>query len=68
MATETEREIRSSWKEIELPEVIGRIKPTKIAKEPDIIDKDIILEIKEDEGNDYDIYKLNNNMIVDSSV
>ncbi len=31
---ETENDIKKSWKQIELPEVIGRIKPTEIAQEP----------------------------------
>lgn len=60
--------IKKQWSLIELPDVIGRIKPTEIAKEPEpdsppplvIIQK--ITEIKNEsknEKNPYDIYNLN---------
>jgi len=65
--SETELEIRSSWKEIELPEVIGRIKPTEIAREPIVIEKEVSICINEDENNSYDIYK-QHNLISDSNV
>lgn len=63
------QELMSVWKKIELPEVIGRIKPTEVAVEPEpesppplvIIETKIKEEKtrdpKEDE-NIYDIYKL----------
>ena len=50
--SETEAEIKASWKNIELPEIIGRIRPTEIAIEPPIINVDV---------NPYDIYKQNIN-------
>ena len=64
--SETEKEIKASWKEIELPEVVGRIKPTEIAREPATIQLSEP-EKKEDEGNAYDIYK-QTNPISDSMV
>jgi hypothetical protein len=59
--------IKKQWSLIELPEVIGRIKPTEIAREPEpdtpppliIIQqsKEIRNELKEDD-NPYDVYNL----------
>ena len=65
----------ASWKEIELPEVIGRIKPTEIAIEmapetppPLVVFEEAIDETSEDKpntarrySNQYDIYNLGNN-------
>ena len=60
MSKETINEVKTSWKEIELPDIVGRIKPTIIAVE---IKKEIISEIKTEivEVNEYDIYKNNMN-------
>lgn len=65
--TEEERKIKDQWALIELPEVIGRIKPTEIAEEPRpdtppplvIIRKTIDTppEMKQDE-NPYDVYNI----------
>ena len=55
-SADTIKTVINSWKEIELPEIIGRIKPTEIAQEIEIE-----LEIKSEiivEDNMYDIYKL----------
>ena len=49
---ELDIDIRESWKKIELPEVIGRIKPTEIAQETITIEP-----VKIEEDNSYDIYK-----------
>ena len=49
---EFDNEIKESWKKIELPEIIGRIKPTEIAKESNIIEP---IKIEEEE-NVYNIY------------
>jgi hypothetical protein len=47
---DNEHNVDDSWRNIELPEVIGKIKPTIIAKE---------VEVKIDEGGDeYNIYKM----------
>ncbi len=66
--TEDEKEIKKSWKLIELPEVIGRIKPTAVAEEPqpETPPPLIIVENKKEEkskekkveDNAYDIYNL----------
>lgn len=66
--TDKNQELMAIWKTIELPEVIGRVKPTEIAHEPEpdsppplvIIEmkhKELTRELKEE--NFYDIYKLN---------
>ena len=65
--TEHDETIKKQWALIELPEVIGRIKPTEIAEEPDpdtppplvIIQrvKDETQERKDDE-NPYNVYNL----------
>ena len=66
--TEKNQELMDIWKKIELPEVIGRVKPTEIAHEPEpdtppplvIVEmkhKELTRELKE--VNEYDIYKLN---------
>ena len=66
--TDKNQELMDIWKTIELPEVIGRVKPTEIAHEPEpdtppplvIIEmkhKELTRELKEE--NLYDIYKLN---------
>ena len=47
----------TSWKEIELPEIIGRIKPTQIAHEVITIEENKPV-ISTNEENMYDIYKL----------
>jgi hypothetical protein len=49
---ELDSEIKESWKKIELPEVIGRIKPTEIAKESITNEPEKI----DDEENSYNIY------------
>jgi hypothetical protein len=60
-------EIKKQWSLIELPEVIGRIKPTEIAEEPIpdtppplvVIKKSIeITQESKDEENPYDVYNL----------
>ena len=72
---ELKNELKASWAEVELPEVIGRIKPTKIARPIEIIPETppplVIVDIKRDEHkietskrikeetNIYDIYNLN---------
>lgn len=66
--TEEDSKIKKQWSLIELPEVIGRIKPTEIAQEPEpdtppplvIIQysNEKINENKENE-NPYDVYNLN---------
>ena len=66
--TDKNQELMDIWKTIELPEVIGRVKPTEIAHEPEpdtpppfvIVEmkhKELTRELKE--VNEYDIYKLN---------
>ncbi len=66
--TAKNQELMDIWKKIELPEVIGRVKPTEIAHEPEpdtppplvIVEmkhKELTRELKE--VNEYDIYKLN---------
>ena len=66
--TDKNQELMDIWKTIELPDVIGRVKPTEIAHEPEpdappplvIIEmkhKELTRELKEE--NEYDIYKLN---------
>ena len=66
--TDKNQELMDIWKKIELPEVIGRVKPTEIAHEPEpesppplvIVEmkhKELTRELKE--VNEYDIYKLN---------
>jgi hypothetical protein len=66
--TAKNQELMDIWKKIELPEVIGRVKPTEIAHEPEpdtppplvIVEmkhKELTREMKE--VNEYDIYKLN---------
>ena len=65
---ETDQEIKKIWKQIELPEIIGRIKPTEVAAEPEpetppplviVEHKQIERNInKKEEINDYDIYNL----------
>ena len=57
--TDTEINIIDSWKAIELPEIIGRIKPTEIAIE--IIPPPIIVETKLEVINDNNIYNIYNN-------
>jgi len=68
--------VKASWKLIELPEIIGRIKPTEIAAEPlpETPPPLVIVETKKeeksvgkkDDENMYDIYNLNSG--VDSMV
>ena len=53
-------ELKDSWKKIELPEVIGKIRPTEIAIEPVIIEID---EPLPKENNEYDIFHLGNSMV-----
>ena len=63
-----DRAIKASWKLVELPEVIGRIKPTEIAQEPIpesppplvIVEtkKEEKTESKKEDDNYYDIYNL----------
>jgi hypothetical protein len=64
-----DEELKESWGQIELPEVIGRIKPTEIASEPIpespppliIVENqrsNIITNEPKNEGNIYDIYNL----------
>jgi hypothetical protein len=65
---ETDQEVKKIWKQIELPEIIGRIKPTEIAAEPEpetppplviIEHKQIEKNItKKEDVNEYDIYNL----------
>jgi hypothetical protein len=54
--TDTEIESKNLWKEMELPEIIGRIKPTEIARDDTILPVPVIKE-KEDES--YNIYNSN---------
>lgn len=64
-----DKAVKASWKLIELPETIGRIKPTEIAAEPipETPPPLVIVETKKeeksmskkDEENIYDIYNLN---------
>ncbi len=66
--SEEDKAVKASWKLIELPEVIGRIKPTEIAQEPqpETPPPLIIVENKKEEKtrekkieeNAYDIYNL----------
>lgn len=55
--TSDQFELKESWKEIELPEVIGRVKPTEIALEP------VIIQIEDNalKRNEYDIYNMSSN-------
>ena len=67
-------EIKNSWKKIELPEVIGRIKPTEIAKEPlpetppplviiqNNTDRERSQSNNRQNQNVYDIFNLNENI------
>jgi hypothetical protein len=65
---EADRENKSSWRNVELPEIIGRIKPTEVAMEPEpetpppliIVDssKKEEKEVKKEDPNLYDIYNL----------
>jgi hypothetical protein len=53
-------ELRESWKQVELPEILGRIKPTEIAREQVEL-KQIIVEQKNGSTNtfnEYNIYHL----------
>ncbi len=71
---ENAKEIKNSWKQIELPEVIGRIKPTEIAQEPlpdippplVIVQNNMERERSESKHrqnqNVYDIFNLNENI------
>jgi hypothetical protein len=70
--SEDEKAVKASWKLIELPEIIGRIKPTTIAQEPqpETPPPLIIVETKKSEEktnekkveeNAYDIYNLSGN-------
>lgn len=68
---ETDQEVKKLWKQIELPEAIGRIKPTEIAAElePETPPPLIIIENKQNERNtqkkeqvnEYDIYNIGSN-------
>jgi len=68
-----EEEGKASWKLIELPEIIGRIKPTEIAAEPipETPPPLLIIETKKEEkstskkndDNSYDIYNLKDSII-----
>lgn len=65
-------ELKKAWREIELPEILGRIKPTEIAKEPIVIPKPMIIvetpklppplsipsDISKPKINDYNIFQL----------
>jgi hypothetical protein len=65
---ENDIELKNTWKQIELPETIGRLKPTEIAIEPEPESPPplIIIENKHMDGNiinktdknEYDIYNL----------
>ena len=70
--SEEDKLVKAAWKLIELPEVIGRIKPTEIAQEPqpETPPPLIIVETKKSEEktnekkveeNAYDIYNLSGN-------
>lgn len=71
---ETDAEVKKLWKQIELPEIIGRIKPTEIAEEPEpetppplVIVENKQVErnaAKKEEVNEYDIYNLGTDSIV----
>ncbi len=71
---ETDQEVKKLWKQIELPEIIGRIKPTEIAAEPEpetppplvIVETKQVERsaIKKEEVNEYDIYNLGTDSIV----
>jgi hypothetical protein len=73
--SEEDKALKASWKLIELPEVVGRIKPTEVAKlpQPETPPPLIIVEKKQIEGqsknvsecNEYDIYNIN---ILDDSM
>ena len=66
--TNSDEIIKNQWALIELPEVIGRIKPTEIAREPEpdtpppliIIQRtsESIKEHKEEDDNPYNVYNL----------
>ena len=58
---ELDSEIKESWKKIELPEVIGRIKPTEIANEKNCSIEKIEDEVEEE--NTYDIYRLQDSAV-----
>ena len=64
---DSNKENKSSWKNVELPEIIGRIKPTEVAFEPEpetpppliiVESKKEEKEVKKTETNSYDIYNL----------
>jgi hypothetical protein len=73
--SDAEKKTKESWSKIELPEIIGRIKPTNVAKEPPLpipetppplvivenMDNRMKLKRNENSENTYDIYKLNMN-------
>ena len=72
---ETDQEIKKLWKQIELPEAIGRIKPTEIATEtePETPPPLIIIEnnksnnnVQKEQVNEYDIYNLGSNSLYNS--
>ena len=54
-------EIRNIWKDIELPEIIGYVKPLEIAQEPVVL---VPITDKTKEENIYSIYNLNPNEVV----
>ena len=76
--SEEDKALKASWKLIELPEVVGRIKPTEVAKlpQPETPPPLIIVEKKQIEGqsknvsecNEYDIYNLNISNDLDDSM
>ena len=60
-------ENKKSWEKIELPEIIGRVKPTKVAVEPApesppplvIVDNNTkVMPDMNKETNEYDIYNI----------
>lgn len=55
-----DNESKKVWKQIELPESIGRIKPTEIAIEPECIlpKPSIIIDNNQIDNHDYNIYNL----------
>lgn len=72
---ETDQEIKKLWKQIELPEAIGRIKPTEIAAEPEpetpppliiIENKQSNRNVQKEQVNEYDIYNLGSNSFYNS--
>jgi hypothetical protein len=65
-----EHNTEEGWTQIELPEIVGRIKPTKVADEPtsdtpppliimETRKMDCTVEKKKKDDNIYDIYNLN---------